>query len=682
MDVTGRGRRRGAASTTIGALAAAALGLAPGLAGAAVPSFAVTTEADLAGPGACESGGFCSLRQALAASETAGGSISLPAGRYQLQLGALRANAPIVNPITVTGAGAAVTTIEQTGAARVLDASALLEISGVTLTGGDVRGADGEDGQDGSGGSSASGGLAGDLATGGAIHNTGRLTLTDVVVTGNRAEGGDGGDGGDDHSGAPTGTSGGDGGQARGGAIDNQHQLTLVRTVVSGNVAQAGSGGAAGSGVNVVSGRGGPGGVGFGGGIENGGRLTLIESTVRDNAAVAGDGGASPWLQPGVGGNAQGGGISSGGAALVVERSTISGNAARGGASNGIMIAAGGSATGGGVHATHAVALRDATVTGNAVVGGDGSQPAALPAAAEGGGIWVGASATFEQVTIAANSASTSEETPASGIGGNVHAEAGAVRARGVLIAGGAGGGATANCSAALVAEGGNVEQAGTPACGLELAVADAQLAALAANGGPTETLALAAGSPAADAGSCLRLDGAPVAHDQRGQARPASGCDAGAYEYVSPADGGGDPPGGGSGTGDPRTGDPGPGGPRTGAPGPGDPRTVPPARAPRLTAVAVVRRGGRSTLRFTLDRAARVTVVYRTASVGRRRARKVATVTLRGRKGVNRVRLTGRAGRRPLAPGRYRLTVTAGSGRGASKPRSVTLTIARTARL
>jgi hypothetical protein len=60
----------------------------------------------------------------------------------------------------------------------------------------------------------------------------------------------------------------------------------------------------------------------------------------------------------------------------------------------------------------------------------------------------------------------------------------------------------------------------------------DPLLGPLAANGGPTETMALLAGSPAIDAGG---TDGCPR-RDQRGVARPSGGaCDIGAFEYVAP---------------------------------------------------------------------------------------------------------------------------------------------------
>ncbi len=58
-------------------------------------------------------------------------------------------------------------------------------------------------------------------------------------------------------------------------------------------------------------------------------------------------------------------------------------------------------------------------------------------------------------------------------------------------------------------------------------------LGPLAANGGPTWTRALPAGSPAVDAAAeCSDWAGNPVTTDQRGVARPqGSACDAGAFE-------------------------------------------------------------------------------------------------------------------------------------------------------
>ncbi len=58
-------------------------------------------------------------------------------------------------------------------------------------------------------------------------------------------------------------------------------------------------------------------------------------------------------------------------------------------------------------------------------------------------------------------------------------------------------------------------------------------------NGGPTQTLALKSGSPALHADSdCLDVIGTPVTTDQRGVQRPATRCDAGAYEETIFANG------------------------------------------------------------------------------------------------------------------------------------------------
>src|SRR5262249_35448785 len=71
--------------------------------------------------------------------------------------------------------------------------------------------------------------------------------------------------------------------------------------------------------------------------------------------------------------------------------------------------------------------------------------------------------------------------------------------------------------------------------CGGTLNSVDPNLGALADNGGPTQTLALLANSPAIDAGADTICANSPVSGlDQRGTTRPNGGhCDVGAYEYV-----------------------------------------------------------------------------------------------------------------------------------------------------
>lgn len=110
---------------------------------------------------------------------------------------------------------------------------------------------------------------------------------------------------------------------------------------------------------------------------------------------------------------------------------------------------------------------------------------------------------------------------------------------------------ANGNCAGTIQSGGHNLDSDGT--CGLgagsDQADVDPLLGALADNGGPTDTRALAQGSPAVDAGAGC----APA--DQRGVARPAgAACDIGAFEspftapvpVVTPPV---TPPGGGPGT-------------------------------------------------------------------------------------------------------------------------------------
>ena len=92
------------------------------------------------------------------------------------------------------------------------------------------------------------------------------------------------------------------------------------------------------------------------------------------------------------------------------------------------------------------------------------------------------------------------------------------------------------SCVGSVTSLGGNIESPGN-SCALagpgdqpSVAPGDLAISALADNGGPTQTMALAAGSVAIDAG--LTANCPPT--DQRGVLRPqANGCDVGAYELA-----------------------------------------------------------------------------------------------------------------------------------------------------
>ncbi len=93
---------------------------------------------------------------------------------------------------------------------------------------------------------------------------------------------------------------------------------------------------------------------------------------------------------------------------------------------------------------------------------------------------------------------------------------------------------------------GGTLDQAGTgtrdsfvnTSAGDQIA-ANPQLSALAANGGPVQTMAIASGSAARDpaVNTCTDVLGATVSTDARGYGRPSgAACDIGAYEYGATA--------------------------------------------------------------------------------------------------------------------------------------------------
>jgi len=96
---------------------------------------------------------------------------------------------------------------------------------------------------------------------------------------------------------------------------------------------------------------------------------------------------------------------------------------------------------------------------------------------------------------------------------------------------------------------------------------------------------------------------------------------------------------------------------------------------APAIRRLTIVRAG--RLVRFRLSERSRVTL--RVIRAGTRTT--AGRVRLRGRAGANRIRLRRRVARiRPLAPGRYRLVVTARDGAGnRAKPRSARFAVLRT---
>ena len=257
-----------------------------------------------------------------------------------------------------------------------------------------------------------------------------------------------------------------------------------------------------------------------GGGICNLGNLTISDSAIVDNVANVNINNQ----------NAQGGGgIFNNGDAITITNSTIARNQAN------ITISGTGIANGGGGYFDNGdgLTITNSTVTGNtATVNGNATSRNG------GGGIYLnGAALTVTNVTLASNT--TGGAVPTSG--GNLFIDNNpASRAplfKNSIVSGGSAPSGV-NCDGFAVSgnvstassSGGNVESANT--CNFAQANdkrdTDPLLAALADNGGQTDTRALQAGSPALDAAAGCP----PPATDQRGVARPqGAGCDSGAFE-------------------------------------------------------------------------------------------------------------------------------------------------------
>ncbi len=434
----------------------------------------------------------------------------------------------------IEGPGSGVITVSGNTRSRVFEVApnVAAQITGLTITKGLNRGSDESSGEAGAG------------VGGGILNGAGAtLTLSGVVVTNNRAEGGD-----------SSGTFGyvGTGGAAWGGGIRNLGALNIQRSLVTNNTAKAGSGGDSAFYF-------GHGGIAYGGGVANTGTLEVLESTMTKNASIGGnapDGRANDGHGGGVystkdlvvysstvsgntakggnsgadggGGDGFGGGIETNGANgnpgdMTIQNSTVSDNVADSGLTYN-RYAAAGTSLGGGIYASGpSTASRQviaSTISGNQALGGDKAGNYGPPAGdGRGGGIFTSGLLTLGNSTIDGNLAKGG--SGASGIGGGAYNDGTlylrfvtvtanrASQSAGSVFSGGnaqtafgntiVAGGSPDNCAGReMASQGYNLEQANSckfAAVG-DKPNTDPKLGPLAKNGGPTQTTGASAGKP------------------------------------------------------------------------------------------------------------------------------------------------------------------------------------------
>ncbi len=273
----------------------------------------------------------------------------------------------------------------------------------------------------GSAGTHTVNGTAGGNGRGGGIYSERTLTLINTILRANSARGGAGGSGMNGADGLTgdlgvTGTAGGAGtagnvgGQGLGGALYNSGTLTVKQCTLEANRAigaDGGNGGAGGlggaggigqsgslraTGENGLPGSlggtgaaGGVGGAGKGGGIYNIATLDLTANTLNANSASGGKGGTGgnggAGGAGGIGGS--GGGSGDAGDYEIAGAGGTGGNGATGG--NGGAGGDGGQGLGGGVYNEGALSITNVTLSQNSVKGQNGGAGGTGGAGGEGG---------------------------------------------------------------------------------------------------------------------------------------------------------------------------------------------------------------------------------------------------------------------------------------------------------
>jgi hypothetical protein len=418
----------------------------------------------------CKNSGTGSLRQAV--SDAASGDTVTFALAPSCSIIALTAPIDIDTDVTIEGPGPSTLTVREFTYKDVFVVSSA--VTAATIAGITIK--DGSTGIDNEGALTVTGSTVSDNGSnaGGGIDNDGgTLTVDDSTVTHNSVGVTDG---------------------AGGGGIDNEGgQVSVTDSTVSDNVATSGA---------------------DGGGIDNdGGSLVVTDSTVSGNSTSDGSGGAID--------------VDSG--AVTVTDSTVADNSSAYGGGGGIDIDSG------------TVTVADSTLAHNTAyysVGGGGAYNGgtldisnstffanSATSGGEGGGIFTADSLAITNSTLSGNRATNG------GVGGIYNTATATVAA--TIVADSTAGG---DCSGGITDAGYNLDDDGT--CGFTAGTdfsdrsAGLDLAGPQANGGPTRTIALDAGSPALGAVTDATLCSSP---DQRGVTRPTP-CDIGSVQLAVPA--------------------------------------------------------------------------------------------------------------------------------------------------
>jgi hypothetical protein len=186
------------------------------------------------------------------------------------------------------------------------------------------------------------GGQPGASNAGGAVYNSGTMTLLSCAFMTNTTAGGKAANAGADASGE--GAQGPAGGDSVGGAVHNVGVLGAANSTFYGNGVTGGAAGDGGPGA-LIGGNGGNGGAGAGGGLFNLGTASLTNCTFQTNTAAGGalgNGGTGGWTegQPGADGATRGGAVATEAGTLWLKNSLLA-NSPSGGNGSGSITDAG-----------------------------------------------------------------------------------------------------------------------------------------------------------------------------------------------------------------------------------------------------------------------------------------------------------------------------------------------------